>query len=549
MIRILIVDDEEIIANSLYNFFRKQTDPEADVFKAYAVDDAVVILEKYKIDLIISDISMPQKSGIEFMQIVKVKWPLCRFIFLTGYDYFEYAYEALKAGGIRYILKTEGYKRLLEVVREEINAYRKIIEKENLIADLDSFLSEHKDIISRDHIFDMLDGRKSAEEVLNDRNFRVMFVFEPDSKILLIEVKLNISPAGKDHGDHTRLIGLSRMAAEKWITLRSCHVMTFTRNDEMVIIAQPLPDEDSSRFISFVIQIAESIQDEIRNSAGLNISIAVPGELCEWLKLPALYKHLRSVIMKSYDSCGGSIIVDEGSESGPDTKILDEYEWILREIGTLGRHMESCDKNGFMDLAEKILMRSNLVSEREIRMQILSQIGNLVISSAYKFNIQRELFDRYDINHIVHPAGFSEFDKSTEYLLKTAEYFFELLKDQRENHRVRSMENIKKHIEDNIGKNMTLTELSEISHYNASYLSKVFKEVTGSNITDFILEKKIERAKELLGSSDLQVNEVSEMLSFGSAKYFTEVFRKSTGVSPRTWKDSFNSKQSQNYIP
>ncbi|OXS55383.1 hypothetical protein B1A99_23955 [Cohnella sp. CIP 111063] len=118
MLTLLIVDDEPIIADGLYEEFKENEKWELDVHRAYSGKDALELISRMRIDLLISDIRMPGIDGIELLKQAKRHWPACKVVFLTGYKEFDYAYGALEHGAERYVLKTEGYDKIVEVVEE-----------------------------------------------------------------------------------------------------------------------------------------------------------------------------------------------------------------------------------------------------------------------------------------------------------------------------------------------------------------------------------------------------------------------------------------------
>src|SRR5690606_14704865 len=107
MYRLLIVDDEEIIVNGLYEIFRNIKDLDLDVYKAYSGEEAIEWLNRTRVDIVLTDIRMPGIDGLELLEIIHRSWPQCRVIFLTGYDEFEYVYKAIQHKAVNYILKIE----------------------------------------------------------------------------------------------------------------------------------------------------------------------------------------------------------------------------------------------------------------------------------------------------------------------------------------------------------------------------------------------------------------------------------------------------------
>ena len=118
MYRILIVDDEPMIVEGLCALFEEQDAVQLEVYKACLAAEALGIMNRRRIDILLTDIRMPAVSGIELMQRVRANWPACRIIFLTAFEEFEYAYAALKNPGVRFLLKTESHEAILRAVSE-----------------------------------------------------------------------------------------------------------------------------------------------------------------------------------------------------------------------------------------------------------------------------------------------------------------------------------------------------------------------------------------------------------------------------------------------
>lgn len=118
MYRLLIVDDEPAITNGLVQLFQENPQFELDVCKAYSAREALEIARKMKLDILVSDIRMPQKNGLQLVDEITYYWPQCRTIFLTGYSEFEFVHEALRKNVDNYILKTEGIDPIFQAVQK-----------------------------------------------------------------------------------------------------------------------------------------------------------------------------------------------------------------------------------------------------------------------------------------------------------------------------------------------------------------------------------------------------------------------------------------------
>lgn len=92
------------------------------------------------------------------------------------------------------------------------------------------------------------------------------------------------------------------------------------------------------------------------------------------------------------------------------------------------------------------------------------------------------------------------------------------------------------YIYDHLNEKTSLSELSELVNLNSSYLSKLFLKETGSNIKTFITDAKIKTAENMLKYSDFSYLDISLALGFSSQSSFISVFRKTTGMTPKEFR-------------
>ena len=102
MYRILVIDDEPIIADGLYELFAQDETFALEVHKVYSAPDALKLLDRLRIDIVLSDIKMPGMNGLELLTQIHRRWPFCHVIFLSGYSDFEYVQKAMQLGADSY---------------------------------------------------------------------------------------------------------------------------------------------------------------------------------------------------------------------------------------------------------------------------------------------------------------------------------------------------------------------------------------------------------------------------------------------------------------
>lgn len=97
---------------------------------------------------------------------------------------------------------------------------------------------------------------------------------------------------------------------------------------------------------------------------------------------------------------------------------------------------------------------------------------------------------------------------------------------------------VERYINSHFKENITLDFLSELTYTNKYYLAHEFKKYKGISCINYMIQKRIDEAKTLLKTTNLSINEISNILGFSSQSYFTQAFRKSTNMSPSKFKNS-----------
>jgi two-component system, response regulator YesN len=122
MYKLLIVDDEPIIADSLQLLFNGIQTLTLEVFAVYNAYEAIDVLNKEQIDIVLTDIQMPGMNGIELHKKICQEWKQCKTVFLTGFNDFSYAQQILRNGGsVDYVLKNEDDDVIVEAIQKAIN--------------------------------------------------------------------------------------------------------------------------------------------------------------------------------------------------------------------------------------------------------------------------------------------------------------------------------------------------------------------------------------------------------------------------------------------
>ena len=102
----------------LYELLNEQRDLELEILKAHSAREAIAWLDKTTIDIVLTDIRMPEMNGLQLLERINHDYPHCKVIFLTGYKDFEYIYTVIQNRDTRYLLKIEKDEVIIKAIAD-----------------------------------------------------------------------------------------------------------------------------------------------------------------------------------------------------------------------------------------------------------------------------------------------------------------------------------------------------------------------------------------------------------------------------------------------
>lgn len=126
------------------------------------------------------------------------------------------------------------------------------------------------------------------------------------------------------------------------------------------------------------------------------------------------------------------------------------------------------------------------------------------------------------------------------YIHEAPVHFAMLVRDQHRAHRLSKpvLQSIE-YIDGNLHDKIVVSDVAQHVKRNASYLSTLFKRETGMTVSAYILQKKLEAAKQLLSDTDMPIAQISSTFAFSTQSYFSSVFAKMYGETPRQYRKQF----------
>jgi len=573
MYNLLIIDDEPVITNFLYEIFSDYCEIEFNVFKAYSGYEALEHMNRNRIDIVLTDINMPGMNGLEVHKKIIEQWPQCKVIFLSGYNEFEYVHSAIRQGSIDYVLKTEGEDKIIAAVIKAV----KEIEKENsyevMMQKASQSLQKALPLLQESFFSELIQGGTYSDEYLAKAFQELEIKLSHSSPVILLMGKIDAAPAGAEKTFLTQTMYKVREISASYLR-GSCIYYTAALNKNRIIwFIQPLfsagehnnfQNESNSeiwnRTIIFVRGTMASIQERCEQLLGVSLSFSFSSEPVSWNNVSRKAESLLNLLNKQWGISKGAVLVDDYSHDQKLTGISDDegtdeydnYDAVLNSIkkaAELEDYIESGDKQGFLERLEQIM---DIVSSQDvtydIQKQVYYSIATMYLSSLNRWRLVSKARENIDIEKLMNMEEHGSWDNVKIYFRQIADFIFEERNTDAFIRANKILQFIKNYVEEHINEDLSLTKLGEMLHFHPFYLSRMFKQVTGKNLTEYISQVKLRKAKEMLQRGEIRINEVASALGFETASYFTRFFKKYTGMTPNEYRESvgveFKSEQS-----
>ncbi|MDR0197732.1 MAG: response regulator [Oscillospiraceae bacterium] len=197
-----------------------------------------------------------------------------------------------------------------------------------------------------------------------------------------------------------------------------------------------------------------------------------------------------------------------------------EFEYAREAIayGVADYVLKPVSKDGLLSSVKKLLLKINEEKERDgLNKNIMSPyVGKL-------YDIEKKLSEH-------------DYEAGRQSVSSLFTALNELVHRQRKFSPL--VEKTLGYIHENYNSNLSLETIASRIPANPSHLSRTFKKETGEAVVEYINRTRIEKAKELLTFTDMMAYEVAEAVGFNDSTYFSLVFKKITGVSPKDYKNS-----------
>lgn len=566
MYRLLLVDNEEMIVNNLYEIFHGIPELDLDVYKAYSGEEAIEWLNRTRIDIVVTDIHMPGMTGLQLMEEIFRSWPQCKVILLTGHNEFEYVYKAIQHRDVRYILKAEELEKVIQVVEETVSKIRKEVKTEDIIRNAKEQIHMALDLFQKDYLMCILNENRTVQ-VTREQFEQMAIPVHAEWPVNLVLGKINKFPDDGDYMQQMQQIYAVRQIIRRYLATQVNSVIVLDDNHRFVIFVQPheslsgaLPADPVivghyyDKALLFLKGILEVIQSACQDNIGISISFTVGSEAGKWEALPRQYHALSHLLHYRIGAESSILLVDSEIDnklrqdmgllysSGEDEMLeIEKLETLLKRknLSVLEQYLESGQRDKYFADLEQLLapLRSIRSKENSIALEAYYTVSLYLFSYMNRWRLSDKIPAEWNRQALVQLDRFHSWEDAAAHLVHLSGELFDRQTQEQKKRADHTIGFLEKFIEEHIQEDLSLVRLAEQVYLNPSYLSRIYKQETGRNLTDFIDSIRLSRAKELLHTDNMRINDIARRIGYETATSFTRFFKKATGCSPQEYRE------------
>ncbi|MGG5462731.1 response regulator [Clostridium sp. B9] len=506
MYKVMLADDENLILQGLENIIEWEELGLEIVNKASNGQEAIDKFKENPVDIVVTDINMPQVTGLELLKELKKLSSDVKFIILSGYDDFSYAKKAIELGVENYILKPideEELEKTLVNTINKINAERaedkSSLGKHNLLIKLiKGKLSEEELEENKDSLYIDLDSKMYSLCMINTRS-------RYDSE----EMLHNIVDVIKDN-------------------TQSNFEIIYTLDEELILINGWNEELDRETIKGYY----EKLKDEIINIHGIDVFLSVGEPVDNLNNINDSYKEANNlkkyVLTLGYNKCISKEDVKEVNEKNVNFSSV--LEKLNKEI--IAKDADSAEK-----IIEEIVEDKNLTPRNiyDLSVKILFLLDKVV----EEFKVEKQYSGNSLGEEIVALCSEDTRDDIKALLCSEVREVVELMHPTTIKYSP-VIQQIISYVNENYYEEVSLKTLAQKYHINTSYLGQIFTKEVGCSFSEYLNRTKNMKAKELILNTNMKINDIAKKVGYLDTSYFYRKFKKYYGVCPSTLRNIKN---------
>ncbi|WP_105614397.1 response regulator transcription factor [Vallitalea okinawensis] len=491
---ILIAEDMEWIRKGIVKMINNMELEYDNVFEASNGVEALEIVKEHLPELVITDIRMPIKDGLELINDAKPIIPNSEFIILTGYAEFTYAQQAVNLGVKGFILKPIQDEKFKQAISKAIFA---LIEKDSykkVLQEKDELVKEQKELFFENELNKVFLGKEN-EEIDTIQNYNVLALIRFDHGRSKKELLMGIVKSMKTT---CRIVVADNHSNNNEYFVLICHnnmnVLKIDHLDIACKLVKGIRKENHSVYGSTSL-IKKNITKEMYSEA----NEALLQRLIDQDKVIYQFnaKHMDNI---SNIHVQNLILLKMGLEK--------------RDSEQIGKSINDLFQSSMEGSVGQIAVLWSLVST------MIIEVFQLTIDEIKQYN----LLNNYFINQCETLDDVKGFINNV-----IKEIINSMHSSNIDDH---TIDKIQDYIQKNYMKDITAQKIAEEFNISLSYLSTTFKKHSGTKLSQYITSKRIDEATRLLLHTNINVSDISKTVGYQDVQYFYRVFKKYTGKTP-----------------
>jgi len=520
----IIADDEALARYAFRTLISKCFNSIQIVGEAEGGREAVELSRKLRPDIVIMDIKMPGVNGLDASREIINELPDTKILILTAYENFEYIQQALDIGVKGYLLKPLKKHEVMEKINKVLEDIHDCKSKVEIRDDANSEIKMVKPFIGKELVEAFITGDFDVDEVRHYTNFLQEKI--DAGYFMLISLAQNCIN-NSDDNDRNKILRdkVLNVVARYLPFMKKCilgnpvgnAVVSFFSVDNMSPVHEAVKESMS---------VGEEIRRRVKVVTSLDIGIGIGNIYSGMENFKYSFDEANFAVQKAVEQ--NKVIHFLSVQNNHPAKNALEYpikleSKFLEQIRTGNIDSARAIVNDLISFVFNSFHNFELIKEYmaefiTIFKRIISLMG-LEICSFKNKGIFAEL------NNI------SEIDELKLWCKKTIYSMIEQVESFK-NCKDGGVSQVYEFINRQFCRDITLEIVAKEVGLSPQYLSKLFKEEYGMNFIDYVIEKRINYAKELLRMEDKSIKEISDAVGYGNSNYFCRIFKKVTGLTP-----------------
>lgn len=482
----LIADDESVEREGLSFLLTRRGYP-VRILEAVNGEQALEMISREPVDVLITDIRMPFIDGLELARRVRERDARMKILICTAYGEFEYAKQAISSGVTAYLLKP--------IQRDEF--YEKI---DQVLAWLDEERAQPSAPDMEKIWYDLSHGRAMDEGAR--RAFAARGLTPDDVRPVLMLVKFPGNEIERGVGEFEAL--LRPRTGGLWIMSNCRAMLLFERT-------QPLSEE---ALLAFGREIQRSLTETL--GAAPRVLLSQPrggaaGLTDGWRRLEAQGE------LRLY--AAGNVVLPDAKQTNEDEQVLERLNRMVHEAK---RALAQGDAPEAVSRLEELTGALRLIGDvsamymRYIAMEAVTAL----IQSGRDPSAVKPSMDEILTAH------------STEQLAELIDRHAHFLADEARRGGENAIDTLLSIVHQRYNEPLTLDMLARCVYMTPSYVSFLFRQRTGTTLIKYITEYRLTRAEEMLRRGGRSVTEVAQRVGYDNISYFGSLFKTRFGVTP-----------------